>query len=101
MKSCAGTHGICARIGGDEFIIFSRAADAADAEALAKQFNDSLATCNARLQKPYQRSASIGSIVKVAGECDSLYSMIQQADDKMYEIKKHKKAARKSEAVKP
>lgn len=101
VKSCAGTHGICARIGGDEFIIFSRAADAADAEALAKQFNESLATCNARLQKPYQLSASIGSIVKVAGESDSLYSMIQQADDKMYEIKKHKKAARKSEAVKP
>lgn len=101
VKSCAGTHGICARIGGDEFIIFSRAAEAADAEALAKQFNESLATCNARLQKPYQLSASIGSIVKVAGGSDSLYSMIQQADDKMYEIKKHKKAARKSEAVKP
>ncbi len=99
VKSCAGTHGICARIGGDEFIIFARGAGADSADALAAKFNESLRLCNERLQKPYQLSASIGSIVTVPGKDDTLYGMIQQADDKMYEIKKLKKNTRRSEQL--
>lgn len=99
VKSCAGTRGICARIGGDEFIIFARGAGADSADALAAKFNESLRLCNERLQKPYQLSASIGSIVTVPGKDDTLYSMIQQADDKMYEIKKLKKNTRRSEQL--
>ena len=99
VKSCAGTRGICARIGGDEFIIFARGAGADSADALAAKFNESLRLCNERLQKPYQLSASIGSIVTVPGKDDTLYGMIQQADDKMYEIKKLKKNTRRSEQL--
>ena len=99
VKTCAGTRGICARIGGDEFIIFSKCSGENAAEALAVQFGEALTACNAVLKKPYQLSASIGSIVTVAGENDTLYGMIQQADDKMYEFKKLKKNARKSERI--
>ena len=99
VKSCAGTRGICARIGGDEFIIFARGAGADSADALAAKFNESLRLCNERLQKPYQLSASIGSIVTVPGKDDTLYGIIQQADDKMYEIKKLKKNTRRSEQL--
>ncbi len=99
VKTCAGTHGICARIGGDEFIIFARGANENAAESLAKKFNEALTMCNARLQKPYQLSASIGSIVTVPSQDDTLYGMIRQADDKMYEIKKRKKNTRKSERL--
>ena len=35
----------------------------------------------------------------VPGKDDTLYSMIQQADDKMYEIKKLKKNTRRSEQL--
>ncbi|MBR5362634.1 MAG: GGDEF domain-containing protein [Oscillospiraceae bacterium] len=99
IKACTDTHGIAARIGGDEFVIFAKNAGQDAADALADRFNHALAECNLRLQKPYLISASIGSIVNIANENDTLYSMIQRADDKMYEIKKFKKSARKSEAV--
>ena len=99
VKTCAGTHGICARIGGDEFIIFSRGCEENAAETAAAKFDQALAECNAMLKKPYQLSASIGSIVTVAGKNDTLYAMIQHADDRMYEFKKRKKAARKSEKI--
>lgn len=99
VKLCAGTHGIGARIGGDEFVIFAKDADQDAADALAEKFNSAVAECNERLQKPYTFSASIGSIVTVAGENDTLYSIIQRADDKMYEIKKRKKNSRHSESI--
>ena len=80
-------------------MIFVKNAGQDAADALAERFNAALAECNERLQKPYPISASIGSIVAVANATDTLYSMIQRADDKMYEIKKCKKNARKSEAM--
>ena len=54
---------------------------------------------NKLIQKPYAISASIGSVITVAQKDDTLFSVIKMADDKMYEVKKEKKAARKSEKV--
>ena len=54
---------------------------------------------NKLLQKPYTISASIGSVVTGAKEGDTLYSIVKLADDKMYEVKKLKKNARKSERI--
>ena len=66
---------------------------------MEEAFNAALAECNQTISKPYRLSASIGSIVTVADESDTLYGMIEQADDKMYEIKKLKKTTRKSERI--
>ena len=68
-------------------------------EALEHRFNTELENINKLVKKPYVISASIGSIVTKANEHDTLYSIIKMADEKMYEIKRQKKLARKSEKV--
>ena len=54
---------------------------------------------NSIIRKPYVLSASIGSVIAMPDENTTLYSIIQEADDKMYEIKKTRKNARKSEKI--
>jgi diguanylate cyclase (GGDEF)-like protein len=90
---------ICARFGGDEFVYFNPNATESDALTLARKINTALDNINRLLQKPYTISASIGSVVTVAKAGDTLYSIVKLADDKMYEIKKQKKNARKSERI--
>lgn len=93
-------HGsICARIGGDEFVYFNPNGTESDAITLERKVNLALDNLNKLLQKPYVISASIGSIVTVAKPDDTLYSIVKLADDKMYEVKKAKKKARKSERI--
>ena len=99
INSCCGKGRICARFGGDEFVIFTIDADETDAATLEHKFNTELENINQLVKKPYTISASIGSIITVAGENDTLYSVIKMADDKMYEIKKQKKRARKTEKI--
>ncbi len=99
IRECCGTKGICARFGGDEFVIFSPNADENDAKTIERRFSDSLEKVNKLINKPYSISASIGSIVTIAKKSDTLYTIINQADDKMYEHKKQKKAARKDEKI--
>ena len=67
------------------------------AEALERKFSAKIESSNSSIRKPYQISASIGSITKRLDESDTLYSIIKQADEKMYEIKKNKKKSRKAE----
>ncbi len=99
ISSCCGKGSICARFGGDEFVIFSVNATDNDVTSLEHRFNLELENINNLITKPYVISASIGSILTLANENDTLYSIIKMADDKMYEIKKAKKAARKSEKI--
>ena len=93
-------HGcICARIGGDEFVCFNPNGTESGAINLERKINLALENINKLLQKPYVISASIGSVVTVAKTGDTLYSIVKLADDKMYEVKKAKKKARKSERI--
>ena len=99
VHNCCENNAICARFGGDEFVYFSPSATHGDAVTLARKVNTALENINKLLQKPYTISASIGSVVTVAKPGDTLYNIIKLADDKMYDIKKQKKAARKSEKI--
>lgn len=101
IQECCGTKSICARFGGDEFVIFD--ADAAEGSdmALERRFNAKIDNMNAIIKKPYMLSASIGSIITSADNSDTLYSIIKQADEKMYEIKKQKKNSRIGSSEKP
>ena len=85
---------VCARFGGDEFVIFNKNVTEKDAEAFARKLNRKLDTKNEIFKKPYKISASVGSIISVASENTTLNSLIQQADDTMYEIKKKRKNSR-------
>ena len=99
IQDCCNKNSICARFGGDEFLILSVNVDRNDDIALAKKFAGALQAVNDLIRKPYVVSASLGSVVILAEEGDSLYSIIKQADEKMYEIKKQKKRARRSEKI--
>ncbi len=81
---------ICARFGGDEFIIF-----AADyTEEQAKQLRDSITAnidkYNGTSGKPYDIKASIGWHIDVPTKNTKLFNMVTIADQKMYNVKKGK-----------
>lgn len=99
LSDCCGQGSICARFGGDEFVLFDFNASESAPESLERRINSKIDGINKIIKKPYTLSASVGSIIGVPGPNDTLYSMIQQADDKMYNIKKNKKNARKSEKI--
>lgn len=99
IKQCCGTNYICARFGGDEFVIFGTDVQESDADELARRLEALLQSANNSLNKPYTISASLGSIVTVAQNTDTIYNLVEQADNKMYESKKHKKMSRRYEPV--
>lgn len=99
IQECCGHNSICARFGGDEFVLFSAGVNSSEGEVLARKFSMKIENINSIIKKPYTLSASVGSIVKYAEEGETLFSIIKQADEKMYEIKKKKKAARPSERI--
>ena len=99
LSAPAAARAVCARFGGDEFVYFNPNASKNDAAIFAKKINKSLDELNKLVQKPYTISASIGSVITVVEKDDTLFSIIKMADDKMYEVKKAKKSARKSEKV--
>ncbi len=86
--------GICARFGGDEFVVFTSDAVDGDDEVFKRRFNSKIESMNNIIKKPYILSASVGSVIAEAGEDTTLYSVIKQADEKMYEVKKHRKNSR-------
>ena len=85
---------VCARFGGDEFVIFNKNVSDKDAESFERKLNRKLENKNEIFNKPYKISASVGSIITVANDDTTLFNLIQQADDAMYEIKKRKKNSR-------
>lgn len=94
IRECCGDKGICARFGGDEFIVFNADADEDDMEKLENDFRKKLAEANAILMKPYEIDASIGTVVAHVTAEDKLFDLVKQADSIMYEHKKRKKTSR-------
>ncbi len=94
IKECCRPDGICARFGGDEFVLFDKNANDDSADLLARRFQAKLDSINDIINKPYKISASLGSHVTVVSEGDTLYKIIKQADELMYEVKKEKKNSR-------
>ena len=94
IQECA-PNSICARFGGDAFVVFSHNVKESDREKFNRRFDAKIENINAIIKKPYTRSASIGSVVAVAEKDVTLYSVIKQADEKMYEVKKQKKNSRR------
>ncbi len=89
-------NGICARFGGDEFVVFTSDVVDGDDDAFKRRFNSKLDNMNSIIKKPYMLSASIGSVIVKASENVTLYNIIAQADEKMYEVKKKHKNSRLS-----
>ena len=94
INECSRNGMICARFGGDEFIIFGASTGKDDAENLEKTFRKNLDKRNTIVAKPYEIDASIGTIVTKIEGGTKLFSLITRADKLMYERKKKKKTSR-------
>ncbi|MBE6842565.1 MAG: GGDEF domain-containing protein [Ruminococcus sp.] len=86
---------ICARFGGDEFIIFGADHTEEMAQKIMKRINSNIATYNQRSGKPYNIEISIGWHIEVPEEETKLNALITKADQKMYREKKRKPNRRK------
>ena len=87
VNDCCLPTSICARFGGDEFIILTRNAEDGEDIAIERKFFNILQSRKNFLEKPYELSASIGSVIVTANKDVTLYSVIKQADEKMYQLK--------------
>ena len=93
ISDCCSDDMVCARFGGDEFVAFGRE-DRHALMSFEERLNKKLGEINADVSKPYSIAASIGTIIAPAAEDLKIMDIIQMADDKMYNIKKDRKAAR-------
>ena len=94
IKDCCNKNQICARFGGDEFIVLGAGCTQDDAESLERLFRKRLEDINHILHKPYELDASIGTYVAYVDPEVTLFNMITTADQMMYERKKRKKTSR-------
>lgn len=92
-SNCVGNQ-ICARFGGDEFIVIGSGFTQEEAQRFEKTFADRLTTVNGIIHKPYPLSASVGTFITEVEEDMKLFALISQADQIMYEQKKRKKTSR-------
>ena len=96
QQSCIGDR-ICARVGGDEFVVIGSDCTQADADRLETQITRRLEELNEGSGKPYSVSASIGTYITEITEDMKLYTLISYADQKMYRIKKDKHSLQREE----
>ena len=94
ISDCCKGGRICARFGGDEFIILGENACEEDIMALETVFEAQLKNINSIIKKPYTIPASIGTIVSDIKENVTLFNLITQADEIMYNNKKRKRTSR-------
>ena len=94
ISNCCEKNYICARFGGDEFIILGSGAHEGDIAKLEANFKKQLENINSVINKPYELSASIGSIMSEVNDDLMLFTLITQADEIMYEKKKKKATSR-------
>lgn len=82
---------ICARFGGDEFIIFGSDYTEESAIALRDVINNGLKQYNSISGKPYSLEVSIGHYITQPKPDISIFKIVNIADKKMYEnkLKKH------------
>ena len=82
------------RYGGDEFVVLLPGCEKAQAESLKAAFLKALDEISKSLHAEFDVEASIGYEVVLCGE-KSLNECINNADEKMYQFKKARKAQRK------
>ncbi len=93
ISSSCGAMDICGRWGGDEFVVLG--IGKGFAENFSEKYTAGLMKLNEKSGKPYKIDASLGFVKCTPSDRDQLLDLIEEADVKMYEIKKEKKALRK------
>lgn len=88
---CRGDADICARFGGDEFVVLCSNVSEGFEKDFEARLDNKMAEINANIDKPYQVSISYGSVVTTPKFGDKLSDVIQEADGIMYAAKREKK----------
>ncbi len=94
LREVAGTSGIAARIGGDEFLLYLPGYDQAGAEKALECIEKTLDRLNRENNTGYCASMSGGACSIALRPGDTLDQCIRISDERMYEVKRQRKTAR-------
>jgi diguanylate cyclase (GGDEF)-like protein len=78
---------LIARIGGDEYAVLVRSAEAGGADALRRRLNHQLTDFNRRAGRRYRISISLGFALRAAASVTSVESLLNMADLALYQEK--------------
>ncbi len=87
IRKACGARCVCARTGGDEFIVAAREITEEEGASYMERVDALLDEFNRSGEKEYDIHASYGYICKVPAEEDTMESFTKYSDDKMYEHK--------------
>ena len=90
---------IVGRLGGDEFCVLLIGDPEIDADRVVERIRETATTHNARPDRTYQVSFSIGVSSIAPGRTVTLEELIDAADESMYEDKRRKRAAEPARTV--
>lgn len=92
LKAAAKEGDICARFGGDEYVVFGKCENEDSPEKFVKKVQGRIAAYNKRSTKPYNVHASFGTCIMPADTNENIDYYLNLADSKMYVNKdKHKR----------
>ena len=94
ISDCCDDNMICARFGGDEFIILGANADEEDISRLETTIRGRMEHTNKMLSKPYTVESSMGSVVTNIADEMTLFKIITKADEIMFMQKKRNRISR-------
>lgn len=90
LEETLGETGVVARIGGDEFVGGILISDHGDGEKLKRKIKSDLKKYNDRVDKPYEVTVSVGAYEFEVKKGLLISSLMEQADDLLYEDKRRK-----------
>lgn len=88
LKSSFRESDVIARVGGDEFVVLMSGASEKGATFAVNSFRDSLKAHNVTSDNEFDIDFSVGIVATKAQQGVTLASLIEQADQKMYQCKK-------------
>ena len=95
VSRAAGPNGVCARFGGDEFVVVIP--DEEDAGSYADRVNEMTEAFNSSHEEPFELGLSIGNAALCITDRENIDIAMKAADAMMYECKKRHHAGRKEQ----
>ncbi len=92
MKRAAAADQLLMRYGGDEFVIFSGCDTASEAHRMITDIHQNIDERNRSGENPFQIEVSMGAAIYSSSKIRDLSLLIEDADQKMYQEKKKRKA---------
>lgn len=87
LRSSAGDHTLCGRVGGDEFVILFPPEKAETLQPVMEKIQNKLAALQGQPHMPKDPSASFGWSIHTPSQNTSFEEHLKEADDRMYQAK--------------